>query len=57
MSKNQKERQREQRKIKRREEKLDAKNLFGVSDKVPMDAVNNMMKINHGIRLVTKDGF
>ena len=51
MSKNQRERQREQRKIKRREEKLSAKNELGISDPVPREAVKHMM--NGAIKLVT----
>jgi len=50
MSKNQKDRQRAQRKIKRREEKLNAKTEFGTPDPVPRDAVDYIM---HGaVKLV-----
>lgn len=50
MSKNQRDRQREQRRIKNQEKKLDTKNSFGISDPAPREAVDFIM---HGaVKLV-----
>ncbi len=50
MSQNQRKRQREQRKVKRREEKLESKNSFGVSDPTPKNAIETIInKIKHSL--------
>ena len=43
MSKKRHERQREQRKINRRQERLETKNIFGISDRVPREAVDRII--------------
>jgi len=43
MSEKRHERQREQRKFNRREEKLDTKNIFGITDRVPREAIDRII--------------
>lgn len=49
MAKN-RDRQKENKKKKYAEQRLDSKNAYGISDKTPREAVNNMIEKSKGVK-------